>query len=51
MFLLNASINLESHLFYRFTIQNVSIKSEIDLASAFANHSFTIYYVCFCKLQ
>ena len=31
MFLLNASINLESHLFYRFTIQNVSIKYQYNL--------------------
>ncbi len=39
------------HLLQKYIKKNVSIKSEIDLASAFANHSFTIYYVCFCKLQ
>jgi len=39
------------HLLQKYIKKNVSIKSRFDLASAFANHSFTIHYVCFCKLQ
>ena len=58
MFLLNASINLESHLFYRFTIQNVSIKYQYNLHHLhpqlhlqykmfLLNYTnFSIFYIC-----
>ena len=45
MFLLNASINLESHLFYRFTIQNVPIKSYVPKIHPPPNSLFTIQNV------